>query len=818
MLIGSDLAWEVTVHRSLEEAVSKWMSFSAQQPNCCAVFHIGFDRPKSRYFNDIVSEHDGKVLLTAAAKFGMLPYSHKLSKYPIAYVNEEPVYLAMDGWGYVVKHDPSHAPARTDIPESAQNEPIGLIADFISAHPYSASTLKEVGIFDGASYYKKESHLPNDLRASLGRYIISPIIKRDTFDICEFARKCPPWVAEREIETLELKIRAKNVYSKQGLKTVRDLGQVLTETNFLNFRNYGRKSIWDTRDAVLAALSEGPVGLAEEAVKNSNLIEAIYSSLEGLSKREKDIVCRRMGVSGASQTLEEISETYNITRQGVREAEKKAIKKLMDKNFWDDLLEEKVEKMLASTTFPIAISGIEALDDWFFGVSENIPLFTYVFNAKLGGKYNIIKVENLTYLCEISQDEWDALVFKSKELLRGTTLNGKAQSYAKSVIAERLPENAREFSDLLWDVCSKNCQFVKNEAAELILVGEGRGAEMYVQTLLEHSNRPLHYSEIFERLNNEESIDFDIRRTHSAAAEVGLLFGRGTYGLEKHIPFDESTLQDIASQIVSFIEQNDEERQWHCQEFIDLVEFDSTVDSKLFNKYIVDIVLKKYSNLSNLGRMSWQMPSVNLNAADRIGIYDLISEVIDSSGRPLKTGEIEEAVRKKRGLSRSLQIQDVDPIIRIAPGLWGLNDRDIGIKRFQQPEFIDNIYSKLSERGAGIHIEEINELVDPNQISPWALFSLCKTDARFITDLGQYLYLVEWGDSRRKAVSEVIKEVLNRAKRGLSLEEIHYEAELELGRSIEQRRISILLANIGATLNPDLGTWTMPEQHSELDE
>ena len=817
MLIGSDLTWEVTVHRSLEDAVLKWISFNVQEPNSCAVFHIGFDRPRSRYFNDIVSEHHGKVLLTASAKFGM-PYSHKSSRYPIAYVNEEPVYLAMDGWGYAVKHDPSHAPARTDISESAQNEPVGLIADFISAHPYSASALKEVGIFNGASYYKKESHLPNDLRASLGRYIISPIIKRDAFDICEFARKCPPWIAERELETMELRIRAKNVYSTQGFKTVRDLGQVLTETNFLNFRNYGRKSIWDTRNAFLAALSEGPVGLAEEATKSSNLIEAIYSSLEGLSKREKDIVCRRMGAFGTPQKLEEISEMYSVTRERIRQIEKKAIKKLIDKNFWDDLLEEKVKKMLALTTFPIPVGGVEVLDSWFLGVSENIPLFTYVFNAKLGGKYSIIKVENLTYLCGISQDKWDDLVFKSKDLLRGATLNGKTQSYVKSVITERLPENAREFSDLLWGICSKNCRFVETETADLILVGEGQGAEMYVQALLEHSDRPLHYTEIFERLNNKESTDFDVRRAHSAAAEIGLLFGRGTYGLEKHIPFDDSTLQDIASQIVSFIEQNDEERQWHCQEFIDLVEFDSAVDSKLFNKYIVDIVLKKYSNLSNLGRMSWQMPSVNLNATDRIGIYDLISEVIDSAGRPLKTGEIEEAVRKKRGLSRSLQIQDVDPIIRVAPGLWGLNDRDIGIKRFQQPEFIDNIYSKLSERGAGIHIEEINELVDSNQISPWALFSLCKTDARFRVDLGQYLYLIEWGDSRRKAVSKVIKEVLNRAKRGLSLEEIHYEAELELGRSIEQRRISILLANIGATLNPDLGTWTMPEQHSELDE
>ncbi len=109
------------------------------------------------------------------------------------------------------------------------------------------------------------------------------------------------------------------------------------------------------------------------------------------------------------------------------------------------MLEEKLDKMLTSPPFPIAVTGIEALDSWFDGVSENVPLFKYIVNAKLGKKYSVIKVENLPYVCCLSQDEWDAILAKSRGLLRNGTLNGESESYVKTIITGQLPVHAREF-------------------------------------------------------------------------------------------------------------------------------------------------------------------------------------------------------------------------------------------------------------------------------------------------------------------------------------------------------------------------------------
>lgn len=816
MILSPDHGWDVTVHRTLEDASSRWIEVAVEVPSACGVFYIGFDRPKSRYYDDIATEYPGRVLLTAASRFGM-PQSFKSSRYPIAFVNEEPAFLALSGWGYEVNLDPSKPPAGGVTPEKLQPEPSGIIADFIQQAPEDAEALAKAGIYDETTYRKNEAELPTELRASLGRYLIAPTIEGRGFDICDFARKCPPWIASRELDTMELSVRAMNVYRNHGFKVVRDLGKFPTGISFLSYPNYGQKSILDTREAFLAAVSEGPVGLAEEAKRSSNLIEALRTAIEDLPDRQKDIVCRRMGMFDSPQTLEQIGDLYDVTRERIRQIEKKAIKKLIDNYYWDDLLEEKLDNVLELTVFPIAVSGIEALDSWFAGVSENVPLFSYVVNAKLGGKYSVIRIENLSYLCSFNQEAWDTILSKAKNLLRSNTLNGKTESYIRSIITDQLPENGREFSDLLWSICSVNCQFVENELGESILVGSGRGAEVRVHALLESSDRPLHYSQVWKRLNEVEENDFDIRRIHNAAAEIGLLFDRGTYGLEKHVPFDEQTLRDISGQIESFIETTKEDRQWHCQEFVDLIELDSEIDPEPLNKYIVDIALKKYSSLTNLGRMSWRYSSEKNGNEDRVEIYDLIVNVIEASGKPLKTREIEEEIRRTRGLPRALKILDVDPVIRVAPGLWGLNDRDISVKRFQQSKFIEAVHSKLRAIGKGVHVSETSELVPENQITPWALFSLCKTDPRFSTDIGQHLYLVEWGDSRRKATSRVMKEVLESAGRGLSLDDIHYETELELGRPVDRRRISLMLSNIGATFNSTLGTWAISELEEDLD-
>lgn len=66
----------------------------------------------------------------------------------------------------------------------------------------------------------------------------------------------------------------------------------------------------------------------EEALAISSMQMLVRSQLEILDERERDIICRRFGIDGDEQTLEEIGQSYGVTRERIRQIEAKAMKKL----------------------------------------------------------------------------------------------------------------------------------------------------------------------------------------------------------------------------------------------------------------------------------------------------------------------------------------------------------------------------------------------------------------------------------------------------------------------------------------------------------
>ena len=63
-----------------------------------------------------------------------------------------------------------------------------------------------------------------------------------------------------------------------------------------------------------------------EAVNNS---EVILKFLNKLTQRERDIIARRFGLGGGgSETLDNIGDSYKLTRERIRQIEYDALKKL----------------------------------------------------------------------------------------------------------------------------------------------------------------------------------------------------------------------------------------------------------------------------------------------------------------------------------------------------------------------------------------------------------------------------------------------------------------------------------------------------------
>lgn len=807
--------WKISVHRDLEDLLSIWTD-RPEPEDVAAVIHLGFERPSARAFDELVDLYPGKALLTAAARFG-LPTGFEASSSPVAMIDSLPVYLAVRGWGYLL--DPASINSgRLPISPTLDRRSYGWVNQFLTENPNFSRDFSTADIFEDEDYLAKEKNLEPLLRKTAGIYRLRVLTVGDEDDPCKFAAAAPPWLAERELSTVDFRVRVANVLKTLNLTHVKDLSRY-TVSKLTSTQNFGRKSVGDLLSGLEAALQQGaieshthtPTGLIYDA--EASLLDSITLSLQRLPERAREIVQRRMGIRQQQQTLQEVGDYFGVTRERIRQIEAKTVARLVRNEVWDDVLTEKLSKLLTQRPSPLPLRGIDAADPWFEGVGENGEVLKYLLQ-NVSGAAKIVNISGIEYLGLLSQDDWDKALSSSRLFLASSVEGDLSIEECKATVGAILPECAREFSELLWENAAEHCHFVSRDGREM-LVGNGRGAEHLVYAILAESPTPIHYTQIAEIAERKSDREFDIRRIHNAAASVGYLFNLGTYGLERHLPVSEEELQGLADAAEDIVQEGPADRQWHANEiFAELID-SGAAHADVTSKYVLDIALKKSGRLEDLGRLVWrkgsQLPSDN---AYRIDIRQAVVAILRDAGGPLPMKEIRARVEGMRGVDRLFQLHIADPIVRLGPSVFGLNDRDVSLKRDRQGAVLDSIVKWLGARGKGVHYSELEDAPQLKQlgITVATLFSLASNDTRMRVSSGRYLYLEEWGEPRRESLGQSVKRVITDARRPLTMEEIILQVSGALGRNPDRPAVINSLRAIEAKYDELLKKWFLPQK------
>ena len=749
--------------------------------------HLGFDRPPAREFEEIATRFPGRMLLTAAARFA-LPSGFHGSRAPVGVVADVPVYLGTRGWGYLIDDDVAEA-ASTKGPSPRSFE--GWVREFVEETPNLSDALSQANIHNEVDYLANEISLPSSVRKTIGIYRFRMLFKNSKEDPRAIALAAPPWLANRAIETISLTVRVANVFANHGIGTVSDLTEWSTQ-KLLGLPNFGRTSVRDLCESLELALREGPADMESrwknEEEQQLNLLASIRRALLNFSDRDRDIIHRRMGFLGRSETLQQIADDYGLTRERVRQIESKATQRLARESVWDDILKTKLQALLHNRDYPLPLKGIEAADPWFEGVGELPDALHYILDNLCPSDAGVVTIDGVDYFALMDQSRWEAALMEARRLLESGIGKGWSESNCRSMVGNLLAEKSREFRPLLWEKAAALCHFTSEGADRAVLTSYGRGVDQIVESVLTESDEPLHYSTISALATDRAGRPIDIRRAHNAAASVGYLLGRGIYGVDRHLPKPE-VLQKVSDEAEDIVASGPLGRQWHASEILSaLVERDSSEFSgEAINKYIVDIALRKSGDLKRLGRMIWK----EIDAGDevsRIDVRQAIISLLQQAGRPLQTDEIRQRLIALRGVNEHFQIATVDPLIRVGVGLWGLNDRDISIKRPNQPRLLDGLVTILKDRGIGIHVSELerSNLMSVSGLSAQSLFSLTSGDSRLKVNTGQYLYLEAWGGPRRESMSEAVVAVLTPSTGPMELEEILLQVEKRISRQCER--------------------------------
>lgn len=182
----------------------------------------------------------------------------------------------------------------------------------------------------------------------------------------------------------------------------------------------------------------------------------------------------------------------------------------------------------------------------------------------------------------------------------------------------------------------------------------------------------------------------------------------------------------------------------------------------------------------------------------------------------MSTSEIKNELKRDRGVSHNFQVFPNEFIIAISAGVWGLIDRDLALNSEEQDQLRVAVAEILRNRNSGIHVSEIAVALEPHfepasRIKdPVGIFAIAQRSELISKSPGDYLYLTEWGEPRRKKRSEVILELLTEAGRwGVKADELVRKASKVLGREIPKESIYADINVAGGIFNQETKRWML---------
>ncbi|MBK6786996.1 MAG: hypothetical protein IPG77_04860 [Betaproteobacteria bacterium] len=732
--------------------------------------------------------------------------------------------------------------------------PRGWVESLATLDADLAVQARSVGIWDEVSYQQAESKLQFDSRQRLGlaRFLLMSGVEPKADNLLDKLRHCPPWFVSMPLDRLRLTVRQKNVFLAHELSVVEDLSARGTN-GLLQLPNMGRKSVNELAVALYQALLDGPPRIDKDVSDRDtdeptsvftqthtlppedlplvpsnahSFKEELASAAQVLSANERGLLAARMGFNCRRMTLQEIADDIGVTRERVRQIETKVCKRLAHAGVWQHF-EQRLMRLLEHRDAPLLLDGLPGLDAWFEGLPDLAEPFEFVFDRFLNRRLSVLAIDGVRYVSRLSWSEWESELRAARRMLEASVADQMLEADAKSLVESLLVGRGEELRGEIWTKAAEFARFAEREDGRRYLAAYGRSAEAVVHAILAGSPKPLHYSEI-QRLSATYSTEpLDVRRAHAAAANVGILYERGTFGLLNHCPLTEPELAQVCADSEDLALEEHSQRQWHCSELCeDLIQRGLGFGGRL-TAYVVNLALKDSTLLVNLGRMVWGIrDSWRAGTASRIDLRQAVVSVLQRRGEPLTTVEIRRALEVERGLSDHFQIFPVAPLVRLGEGKWGLIGRDTALDEAGLLHLAEILKRRIYQLGHGIHVSEVKReleaalgsMLEDRFDAQW-LLTVCK-DAGMRVDRGQYYYLSDWEGPRRLTVGEAVDAALKdlNLEQGVSLDDLCARTFEFLKRTTSKMTISSALQSTQAVFDAKSGLWRRASREATSNE
>ena len=482
-----------------------------------------------------------------------------------------------------------------------------------------------------------------------------------------------------------------------------------------------------------------------------------------LGSHDLDIVQARLGLDGEPRTLEQIAQQRvpEVSRERIRQLEQRALRCLRDLPATGHLL-RRLRSLIRSDQPVLDLADLPARDPWFDGPSCTQPWFEKLLRALADGDIDTIEVAGRVVLAPFPLSHWQQCVLQARTLLQSLAQQDCLLELTRERVGQLLEDRHAAFRPLLWQAAGGDTvQVATGPDGQLRAVAMGQGAKELVKVVLFEAAEPLHRDQVVALVRARTQRDISDMSITNALPDVGVLMARGHYGLRRHLPYTDEQVGALVEAAETVVLGIPVARQWSTEEICRAIREEGLFEGEL-DPYLLGACLRLHgTRLIDLKKGVWEPADGALG--ERIMIRDFIVELLQEEGRPLSTEELKSALRERRGLAATFQIQPRDPLVRLGKALWGLIDRDLPVPVGTLGPYVDALEATLRQSGEGLHVSEVLPVLrqagmDVDWVEDAELFfALAQRRPGMRVTPSRYLVLSEWSDERRPTPTAAIR-------------------------------------------------------------
>lgn len=560
-------------------------------------------------------------------------------------------------------------------------------------HRFEITTVDELSAFDRRNFLSIPYHGKKVYKE------LNEFLKNTTSSLSEDVTKDSLFL-NQSIAILDFDLGRMNELKKLGIQNIKQ---------FCQFDFYSNDLLDNTNKKYYDHIKKGLIQKLDSNYKFRDIADMICGKEILLQKYNKDrykaIKLRLRG----DITLEAAGKITKVTRERVRQLEKKALKKL-DKYLPEIHTELLLARMPAHE--PMYIELLSIKNNYFDAIEEY-----------LGSNGSFIKTIFGHECCHIQFEEFDKNIILSR---KGLSINDVFNEIKNNNLRGEAINN---FVSTLGRMDSLKLILKKIEDNKPKSM---RGKiKLAIEEIFSKSQDLLTISDLIIIFNKKYDINPQNNQLNDALSnnEFIFLFGKNGWGHEKFFrKLDDRQLNDVGSALIEILILSKSSQRGRVGLLEELkVKSKNKRLSELVDRlaphdidWILTKINKNHPKLQSLARGNWIWSN---KSQDRITMSHAALKVLEDAGKPLKTNELEKKVVALRGsTNQQFQVRtnrnrpELIQLEKETHGqgnytMWGLRDRDLPISKEKETMLFELICKKLNEGVKYIELNDLEEMI-----------------------------------------------------------------------------------------------------------